>query len=187
MLTRSHPHHRTGFSLTETVSSRHVCDPLVDTVEEQSEEAESHKPPELVVVGIRDEGTTRHQDNGHGEKRSRQEDREQRRDRVDESRDALENTHLLDQRAEKTEIQLSRSLNGTNSLITKKSAIVTHGELRRTYPASALLEVTNERFRDSSELQGLVNVGSLPASTKEHAGRADVFRERASRKATDLL
>lgn len=116
VLTWCHPHHCTCITLAKTVASWKCHDPLIETVGDEGSETEPDKQAKLVIRRVCNERAARDQDDRHRKQRCGQKDGKERRYGIDESRQTLEERHVLNEWSEETEVQLERCLYGPNCL-----------------------------------------------------------------------
>lgn len=166
---RRHPELVSRTALAGVVSGGDEEHKLAQAVADDGREAAPDEPSQLLVVGVGHQRLAHDQDDGDGEERNGEQDGVHAERRVEETREALREGHLLDLVAVKTELELERRVDSSNG------------------PSGSLLEMTTVILRDGSELKRLVNIGSLPALSEHQRRRSDIFGERTKREVADLV
>lgn len=92
---------------------------------------------------------------------------------------------MLDERAEKAEVELEGCLNCADGLLQVSKMFPMCKEI--TDPSSTLFNVSNKGIRYSSILQGFVYICSLPTSPKKHGRGANIFCEGSRWEPTNLI
>ena len=106
VLTGSHPECTETSSPGKSIADWHKCNKFVYPINKQREEGESKEPSQLVVVRIRNEPKSRHQNNGKHQKRSRCRNSREGTEGKDESGEALKEGHFSTNLAPGKEVQL---------------------------------------------------------------------------------
>ena len=164
-----HPELVARASLTGVVSGGNEQSQFTETVRDSRGETGPDQPAELLFSREGDEALAPQQNDGNGEQRRSEEQSVNTERGVQESGESLSESHLANGIAVETELQLGGGVDSSNS------------------PSCTLLKVSTKVFRDGTELEGFVDVGSPPSSAKHQGGGRDILRQRAKREVADLF
>jgi len=139
------------------VAGGDVEEELHDAAGDDGGEGGADQPAELVLGGEDYERSAEDEDHGNGEKRDGEEDGVEGEDADEEGGETGQGGHVLDLVAPKVEVHVDGVLDGANG------------------PAGTLLQMGGEIFRNSAELQRLVNIGGSPSLSNKQVRSSDIF------------
>lgn len=155
-----HPELVTGSTLTSVVAGRNEKGEFANSVGQSRGKAGPDEPVQLVLVGVGHELLTPQKNDRDSKERGREKDGIQTECGVEESRETLGKSHLLDRIAPSTKLELEGRINGTNG------------------PTGTLLEMTTIVLGNSAKLERLVNVCSLPSLSEHQSRSCDILGQR---------
>lgn len=164
-----HPELVAGTATADTVAGWHGEEELTDTVANMGGETGADEPAELLFSGVGNQRLTHGENDGDGEHGGGKQDRVQVERSVEETGEALSNSHLTNILAPKAELELDGGIDGSNS------------------PTRTLLQMATEILRHGTELQRLVDIRRLPALAEKLGRSSDILGERAEREVPNLL